>query len=197
MREHPRDQIPLSERRVSIKPGLRKERTQDASSRAELTRFGILFISLVILFSYLSSTRIAARFLHDPLCGLVARSAVPFLSLWGDASSAGSLLNLDGFSVSIVEACDGVLPAYIYLCAILAFPSRWSAKLWGVLLGIPAILLINLFRVVTLAIVGARWPDLFEGVHIYVWQALVIALSMALWILWAERFARTASRVRA
>jgi len=190
-----------SKARGTVRPGSARPvedgQTGRSPARRASVRFGILFLLLVSLFTYLASTQIAWKYVHDPLCEWVAWTAVPFLALWGEASSAGSLLNLDGFSVSIVDACDGVLPSYIYLSAVIAFPSRWRDKLWGILLGLPAIFLINLIRVVTLVIVGARWPDLFEGVHIYVWQALVIALSMALWILWAERFARTASRVRA
>jgi len=98
--------------------------------------------------------------------------------------------------VQIVEACDGILPAIIYLSAVLAFPSRWIDKGWGILIGFPAIFLINLTRLVTLMFVGANWPDLFEQVHIYVWQALVIALAMVVWVFWAERFVRTRSVAR-
>ena len=37
----------------------------------------------------------------------------------------------------------GVLPTYIYVSAVLAFPSRWRDKAWGILIGIPSILFIN------------------------------------------------------
>jgi len=113
------------------------------------------------------------------------------LSLLGQASASGTVLVYNGFEVAIVEACDGILPATIYLSAVLAFPSRWLDKAWGILIGLPAIFLINLARLVTLMIIGDNWPGLFEQVHIYVWQALVIALSMAVWVFWVERFVRT------
>jgi hypothetical protein len=31
-----------------------------------------------------------------------------------------------------------------------------------------------------------RHPDLFERFHYHVWQTVVIVLSMAVWIAWAE-----------
>lgn len=150
-------------------------------------RFCALFLVLIGGFAGLTSTDLARRLLHEPLSHWVAALSVPLLSLAGTASSSGNYLNFNGFAASIVEACNGVLPTYIYVAAVLAFPSRWREKLWGILIGIPAIFGINLARVVTLMLVGASWPELFELIHIYVWQTLVIALSMVIWIFWAER----------
>jgi hypothetical protein len=39
---------------------------------------------------------------------------------------------------------------------------------------------------------GVYWPAAFANVHIYVWQTLLVALSIAIWILWAEVFVRPA-----
>ena len=155
-----------------------------------ILRFCLGFLSFTLLFALATSTETATRYLHEPLARLLALMSVPILSLFGEASAHGSFLAFEGFQASIVEACNGVLPTYIFFSAVLAFPSRWRAKGWGFLIGVPAIFLINFIRVVTLMILGAFRPDLFEQVHIYVWQALVITLSMAVWVYWAERFVR-------
>lgn len=135
--------------------------------------------------------------LHQPLSRLLAIASVPVLSVAGSAWSSDTQLHFEGFSAVVEEACNGVLPTYIYIAAVLAFPSRWAEKAWGILIGVPTIFVINLVRVITLMFFGAYWPDLFEKVHIYVWQALVVGLSMAVWLFWVERFVRPRARQRA
>jgi len=64
------------------------------------------------------------------------------------------------------------------------------------LIGIPAILLINVVRVVSLMILGAHNPDIVERVHIDVWQTAIVVLALGIWIFWAERIARPRFEVR-
>jgi len=143
---------------------------------------------LVSLFSWLASSRPSATILHEPLTRLQAWLAVPILALFGNAAAFGHDLVFNGFRATIEGACDGMQPTYIYIAAVLAFPSRWCDKVWGLLIGIPAIFLINFVRVVTVMVCGAYWPEFFERMHLYGWQALVIVLTMAVWVFWAERF---------
>jgi len=164
------------------------------SPRRKTIRFCVLFLALIVLFAVITSTGAAAGRLHEPLARLVALLSGSILSVFGSATVSGNTLIFNGFGASIVEACNGVVPTYIFVAAILAFPSRWKEKALGLLMGIPAIFLINLVRVITLMVLGAYWPDLFERVHIYVWQTLVIVLSMAVWIFWAEVFVRPGRR---
>ena len=161
-----------------------------------IARFCLLFALGNIALGLLTFTPAAGRHLHEPMARCFAYFSKLILSAFGRASVSGASLQYNGFVVQIVEACDGVLPAMIYLSAVLAFPSRWIDKGWGILIGLPAIFLVNLARLVTLMLVGAAWPGVFEQVHIYVWQALVIALAMAVWVFWAERFVRTRSGAR-
>ena len=162
-----------------------------------MLRFAATFLGLVIAFRWIVSTGPIERVLHDPLCTLIARLSGAILSPFGTATVQGNRLAFDGFWVIVVEACNGVLPTTIYLAAVLAFPTTWVARLWGVAIGVPTIFLLNLVRVVSLLILGAYWPAAFEQVHIYVWQTLIIALSMGVWIFWAEYFVRPTARVGA
>ncbi len=166
------------------------------SAGRTITRFSVLFIACNAALVTLTSTAAAGAYLHGPMARCVAFLSGLLLAPFGRTSVWGVDLDFNGFGVQIVEACDGILPATIYLSAVLAFPSRWADKGWGVLIGLPAIFLINLVRVVTLVMIGAAWPDLFEQVHIYVWQALVIALAMGVWVFWAERFVRARLQAR-
>ena len=162
-----------------------------------MLRFMVVFLGLIATFLTLGSTATAEVTLQAPLCHAVAALARLPLGLFGEATARGNWLGFDGFGAVVVEACNGFLPTAIYVAAVLAFPSAWRAKAWGLLLGVPAIQLINLMRVVSLMIIGAHWPALFEQVHIFVWQTLVISFTMAVWVGWIEAFVETDGVVRA
>jgi exosortase/archaeosortase family protein len=147
-----------------------------------------VFLALVAAFLGLGATATAQESLQAPLCLAVAAAARVPLELLGDATARGNRLGFDGFDAVVVEACNGFLPTAIYVAAVLAFPCTWRAKAWGLGVGVPAIQVINLARVVSLMVLGAHWPELFERVHIFVWQTLVIGCTMAIWVAWVEAF---------
>jgi exosortase H (IPTLxxWG-CTERM-specific) len=157
-------------------------------------KFCSTFLVLVAFCSWLTSSQSVGRPLHEHLAPLLATLSVPVLALFGRVSAAGSYLTFDGFTASIEGACDGAQPAYVYLSAVLAFPSRWRDKGWGLLIGIPAIFVINLVRIATMMLFGAYLPQWFERVHLYGWQALVITLTLAVWVFWTELFVRPGNR---
>lgn len=163
----------------------------------DVIRFAITFLVLVGVFRWVVSIDAIDHLLNEPLCTWIAQLSAAVLTPFGDVALRGNRLAFDGFWVIVVEACNGVLPTTIYLAAVLAFPTTWGARLWGVAIGIPAIFIVNLTRVVSLLVLGAVWPAVFEQVHIYVWQTLVVALSMGIWIFWAEYFVRPAARLGA
>lgn len=155
---------------------------------ASMLRFTVAFLALVAAFLGLGTTAAARETLQAPLCRAVAALASVPLDWLGEATAHGHRLSFDGFDAIVVEACNGFLPTAIYVAAVLAFPCAWRAKAWGLALGVPAIQAVNLARVVSLMVLGARWPELFERVHIFFWQTLVITLTMALWVAWIEAF---------
>ena len=58
---------------------------------------------------------------------------------------------------------------FLLLCAgVLAFPARWSAKLWGLLAGLPLAFVLNQLRVVLLYAVVRDHSSQFELIHAYI-----------------------------
>lgn len=99
----------------------------------------------------------------------------------------GALLYVPGtFAYEIVIGCSGLLPAGVITTAILASPGTSTAKVWGVLVGVPAVLLVNLLRLAHLFHVGVTAPGRFALAHEVLWEALLVAFVLALWWSWSR-----------
>jgi exosortase H (IPTLxxWG-CTERM-specific) len=86
--------------------------------------------------------------------------------------------------VSIEPGCNGV-EAFIVLCAaLLAFPSAWKHKIWGLAVGFAAIQALNVVRVISLFYIGQWNKDVFEFAHSYLWQGLIMLDVLAVWLVW-------------
>jgi exosortase H (IPTLxxWG-CTERM-specific) len=126
------------------------------------------------------------------------------------AGWSGALLNLMGqkvaingtviasskFGVNINNGCNGVEAMLILLASIGAFPASMKARLAGLALGAIAVQLLNAVRIVTLYLLGAYQPKLFDMFHTAVWQVVIIAAAIGFFLLWSARVApnRLASR---
>lgn len=157
-----------------------------SSPRRQALRFVGIFLAWVVAYMWLGDTTWALRWLHEPLSRLLAVIITALLSPFGDATRSGEFVQFENFRAQIVDACNGVLPAFLFTAAVLAFPCRWRDRGWGILIGLPAIFVINLARIFSLMLLGAHRPDLVEKVHIDIWQTTVVILAMALWLYWAE-----------
>jgi len=154
------------------------------------------FVGLIAaFFSLLTYTPLVERF---DLAWTVARG-IAWLSGWLLSSIGfigGFPVVIDGtnlasgtFRVEVSPGCSGVVPTMIYLSAVFAYPSGWRSKLIGTALGIGVIACVNLLRVITLFLIGIFAHQYFHDTHVYVAQALVVAIAAATWLFWAGRFA--------
>lgn len=100
----------------------------------------------------------------------------------------GTILGSGDFEVDVSPACSGAVPSMIYLAAVLAYPASVRAKAIGSVLGLAMINGLNLIRVVALFLIGLYANQYFHETHVYVAQALVIAVAVATWLYWAGRF---------
>ena len=121
---------------------------------------------------------------------------IPFEGLHGKMSACGQSAALFGKTVtindttlSIATGCNGVEAIALYFAAVLALPARWRRRLVGLAIGIVGIFIINQIRVVGLFLVAMFQPDILPHAHNYAGQTFVIVMGMALWFLWAERYA--------
>jgi exosortase H (IPTLxxWG-CTERM-specific) len=126
----------------------------------------------------------------EPFTAGIARVSGGILDLLGqEVQMRGTVIQGARFAVNIRNGCNGIEAMLIFLAAVLAFPAPWRSRLLGLGLGILAIQLVNLVRVVVLFLTGAYFPRMFDTSHTVIWQTVVILFSVLLWIYWVNRFA--------
>jgi len=134
------------------------------------------------------------RFLQGYL-SLIASTSARVLNAFGyDCTSQARWISSRSPRVmlEIVHGCDAMEPTVAYLAALLASPVMIRRKIPGILLGVPALLIINIGRIVTLFLVRAHKPEALDLMHYDVWQAAFIALAIVFWAIWVQ----WATRVR-
>lgn len=110
------------------------------------------------------------------------------LTLLGNSSyTEGTLVRSQFFSLEIIFECTAILPIVLFVAALAATPTNTIAKLWALGWGLPAIVIFNLVRLISLVYIGRFAPQAFDTVHLLVWQPLTILFALALWLLWVER----------
>lgn len=160
-----------------------------ARYRHELTFVGVFMAILAIGFTVISLQPVNDNVIVPFTGGVAKASGWTLASLGQGTEMQGTVIRNDKFAVNIKNGCNGVETMIIFLAAVLAFPAPWKARLAGLALGIVAIQLVNLIRVVALFFTGAYFPEFFDSSHTVVWQTLVIGSGVLLFIFWANRFA--------
>ncbi|HPK31058.1 exosortase H [Ottowia sp.] len=158
-----------------------------------MIRFFLIFLGIqAVLFGVEMLNTVQAAVVQ-PWTGLVAQASAAIVHLFDPSViSYGRVLQSakTGFGVSIEPGCNGVEATIVLVAAMLAFPSSWKMKAWGIGLGFIAVQAVNLLRVVTLFFLGQWNFKVFEFAHLYMWQALIMLDVLVVWLLWMRVVAR-------
>ena len=107
------------------------------------------------------------------------------LTLLGIASTChGSIIDLFSISLDVKFGCNGLEAVILYSVAVIAFPAAWKKRLIGIAGGFVVIQIVNILRIVGLAYSGIHAKSLFEYVHIYVAQGMMIAISLGVFFIY-------------
>ena len=157
--------------------------------RREITFLVLFLVLLGGSFALLSVNWVNDRVIEPFTAGIARASGVGLNLLGQQVTLRGTEIHGPRFAVNIRNGCNGVEAMLIFVAAVLAFPSSWRSRLVGLVLGIAAIQVVNLVRVIALYLTGVYFPKLFDASHTVVWQSIVILFGVLLWILWANRWA--------
>jgi len=112
------------------------------------------------------------------------------LNLFGQHTDVvGTTVQSGVFGITVVTACTGLFITGLFLIAVMAFPTHWRSKAIGAGIGIGGIFIVNIVRLVSLYFIGVHWPGFLDAAHQLIWQSLLIVIAVALWLLWAGRWA--------
>jgi exosortase H (IPTLxxWG-CTERM-specific) len=136
--------------------------------------------------------------LHEPVVvpftRLIATLAHAVLQIIGAKSwVSGASVGIPGFAVEIKNNCNAIYEIGLYASAVCAYPATFRQRTVGLLIGGGLLYLVNLIRVLTLIALGRYWPEGFQFAHLYLWQALFLALVAVCWIGWTTRLHPRAS----
>ena len=152
-----------------------------------MIRIVALFVGIVLALFALELTPPGQRFFVQPWTNAVAQAAGAIAHALDPAVLvAGAMLvsTQTGFAVTILAGCNGVEAMIVLVAGMLAFPAPWKHRVIGIAVGVLAIQVLNLARIVSLFYLGQWDRDAFEWAHLYLWQALVMLDALIVWVLW-------------
>lgn len=170
-----------------------------AAAESPANRFVVLFLVYLgaLAFFYPKfSLRYSdvVGFLAELTARLATLSIQPFSD---DVTQKETMILFGGFAVEIIEECTGLYEMLIYVAAVLAFPTTLVKKGIGVAMGVPILYGINVARIVFLLWVGRYFPETFDFMHLYFWQATLILMITSVWLLWIFKVVRRESPAHA
>jgi exosortase family protein XrtF len=130
----------------------------------------------------------------EALFGLFHVAIQDFSSLDGAYRSHIGLA--DSLGVTVGAPCDGAPLIGLYVSFIVAFPGPWRTKCWFVPAGVCLIHLMNILRIMGLAIIVSWNPDWLAFNHDYTFTIAIYGYVFYLWYLWIYRFANKTATVK-
>lgn len=152
-------------------------------------RTAATFIVLLAVLALSLEWEVIRRWLIEPATRIEAFLAATILHLAGlEIEVRKTSLASNAFTMNVLNGCNGVYAFSIFLAAVLAYPSRWSEKAKGVILGGLFLFTVNLIRILSLFLIGLYLPGWLDWTHIYFWQTLIILISLLTWFHWESRW---------
>jgi len=157
------------------------------NAQSPAIKFLVGFVVSIILFYLLFYSAPYEKWIGDPFIKFQGWVSAGILDVFGlDASSTGQTLSGDGYSVNIQKNCDGSEVTALFLCSILVFPIAFKYKLPGLILGGITLITLNILRICLLFMSGKNFPEWFDFLHEQGGPVIFIAVSVLLWIVWAN-----------
>ena len=97
------------------------------------------------------------------------------------------------FHAIILPECTALDITTLLAAAILVYPAPLASRLRAALLGAIALAALNYIRIITLLLIGMRYPQYVDFAHEIVGQAALITATIAIWLLWYWRVSNSAT----
>jgi exosortase H (IPTLxxWG-CTERM-specific) len=172
-------------KKAKIKRKITKE--VKASHVIEIKRFAVTYLVLMGAFFFLIGFTPLEKIVDINglyTQGVVATTAKVLGILSIPCTYQGSIIRLPSISLDVKFGCNGLEAVMIFSVAVIAFPAPWKKKLIGIVTGFLIIQVVNILRIAALGYSGIHFKSLFEYIHIYVAQGMMIAVSLGVFFLY-------------
>ena len=99
------------------------------------------------------------------------------------------VVGIDGSGgVWVGSNCNAISLFALFAVFVLAYPGHQKSKIWYIPLGIVLIHILNLARVISLAVIAFYSPLSLNFNHTYTFTFIVYAFIFLLWMVWVNKF---------
>ena len=162
-----------------------------------LTFLGTYFVLSLVYGLYLKQAKSQVLY-PDYLTHQVAQHSSALINFLGyDAhiepfpGEASAKLMVEGhFLIRVVEGCNSMSVIILFCAFVLAFFNGWAKTLIFIALGSLAIYLINIIRIVSLALAVYEYPQYTSFMHQIAFPVAIYGFVFLLWVLWVNNFKR-------
>jgi len=105
-------------------------------------------------------------------------------------STANDMVSGAGLAFRIIPECTPIFTSGLLLCFVAFYPAAFRDKAMALLMGIPALYLGNLARLVAISIISRYDWRLFEILHVYLGQVFtlfLVLLACVAWLHWLHQ----------
>jgi exosortase family protein XrtF len=98
-------------------------------------------------------------------------------------------IGIDGsLGVWVGGGCNAITLFFLFAVFILAYPGHQKSKWWFIPMGVLTIHLLNILRVVALALIKLYKPEYLDFNHTYTFTFIVYCYIFLLWMWWVNKF---------
>jgi exosortase H (IPTLxxWG-CTERM-specific) len=151
--------------------------------------FLLKFGGLLLLFYVTISLSFVDTHVIMPFTRGITQISGAALRLLGQKVAVQGTIISGAFAVDIHNGCNGI-EAIVFVCAAMfAFDAPIARRIAGALAAAVILQGLNIIRIVSLYLIGLKRPEIFETAHLAIWQTLMFAAAVFLFIAWTSRVA--------
>lgn len=164
--------------------------------------FGGLYLVLSSLYGVYLQQEYSARWYPDPVTSIVADQVSWCLNMLGRTSTVANTAGLPSVNLyvdstavyRVIEGCNAVSVMILFASFVFAFAKAWKKTFLYVLMGLLLIYIINVLRLIILAIVYADFKEYATFAHDVMFPAIIYGTVILLWLLWIRQPEKDASK---
>jgi len=104
-----------------------------------------------------------------------------------DVYTAGRIIGIgESAGIMLVNGCNGLEAIGLFLGFVIAYPGDNVKRAIYIAIGMMVIYLVNVLRIVVLAITQVFWAEFFDFTHDYSTTAIFYMVIFVLWMIWAN-----------